>query len=244
MSTTSIVAIVVAAISAIAALFSAWLATHTVRSERLAAADQIALRFREPLLQAAFNLQSRIYNVVNQHFLDRFARSSSPTHEREYAFENTLYLVGQYFCWVEVLRRESQFLDPRSDARNREVAQRLERVRDVFAASDEQPETVFRLFRGEQRAIGEVMLDPTNSTVTGLPRWDCVGYASFVERVSEEPMSRWFNRLRADLDILASESTRTARLIEIQHALLDLIRSLDPKAERVSATMLTPLRKR
>jgi hypothetical protein len=67
MSTTSIVAVVVAAISAIAAVFSAWLAAHTVRSERLAAADQIALRFREPLLQAAFNLQTRIYNVVNLH---------------------------------------------------------------------------------------------------------------------------------------------------------------------------------
>jgi hypothetical protein len=56
-------------------------------------------------------------------------------------------------------------------------------------------------------------------------------------------MNRWFKKLRSDLDILASESNRTARLIEIQHALLDLIRSLDPKAERVSATMLTPLRK-
>jgi hypothetical protein len=56
-------------------------------------------------------------------------------------------------------------------------------------------------------------------------------------------MNRWFKKLRSDLDVLASESSRTARLIGIQHALLDLIRSLDPKAERVSATMLTPLRK-
>jgi hypothetical protein len=117
MSTTSIVAIVVAAISAIAAVFSAWLAAHTVRSERLAAADQIALRFRGPLLQAAFNLQ-----------------------------------------------------------------------------------TAFT----------------TSSTCT----------AAFVERVSEEPMNRWFKKLRSDLDILASESNRTARLIEIQHGLLDLIRSI------------------
>lgn len=241
MSPTSIVAIVAAAISAIAALVSAWLAAHTVRAERLAAADQIAFRFREPLLQAAFNLQTRIYNVVNLRFFERFAGSSSPATDREYAFENTLYLVGQYFCWVEVLRRESQFLDPRKRARNRDIAEHLERVRDMFAASEEQPETVFRLFRGEQRAIGEVMLDPVAPAAQGLPRWECVGYATFIEKVIAEPMARWFRKLRSDLEILAAESERTARLVNIQHALLDLIRSLDPEAERVSATMLTPL---
>jgi hypothetical protein len=243
MSTTSIVAVLVAGISAIAAIVSAWVAAHTVRSERLVAAEQVAMRFREPLLQAAFNLQARIYNIVALRFFQRLAHSTSPPHEREYAFENTLYLLGQYFCWVEILRRESQFLDPRSNTRNREVAQRLERVRDVFAASDGQAETVFRLFRGEQRAIGEVMFDPSSSSAAGLPRWECIGYAAFAEKVASEPMARWFSRLRSDLGVLIAESGRTARLIEIQHALLDLIRSLDPKAERVSATMLMPLNK-
>jgi hypothetical protein len=243
MDTASIVAIVVAGISAIAAIVSAWLASHAVRSERLAAAEQIAVRYREPLLQAAFNLQARIFNIVALRFFQRFARPGSTPDERQYAIENTLYLLGQYFCWVEILRRESQFLDPRSDRTNREVAHRLERVRDVFAASDPGSEIVFRLFRGEQRAIGEVMLTPTGTPVAGLPRWECLGYAAFAEQVAEEPMARWFKTLRCHLDILATDGNRAARLVGIQHALLDLIRSLDPKAERVSAAMLTPLEK-
>jgi hypothetical protein len=238
----SIVALSAAGISALAALVSAWLAAHTVRSERVAAADEIASRFREPLLQAAFNLQTRIYNIVNMGFLQVFASGSRPDDERDYAYENTLYLLGQYFCWVEVVRRESQFLDPRSRARNRDVTRQLERVRDAFASS-EQPEILLRIFRGQQRAIGEVMLDPTESAVAGLPRWDCLGYAAFVEKREDQHLQRWFRRPRCDLSVLQSESARTARLVDVQHALLELIRTLDPSAERVSATMLTPLEK-
>src|SRR5512144_1475496 len=156
----SVVSLVAAGISASAAVVSGWFTRRTIASERLAVADELAVRFREPLLQAAFNLQSRIYNLVRLGFLERFMAETSRPEDREYAAENTLYLLGQYFCWVEILRRESQFLDARSRARNRAVADQLEKIRDVFASS-EIPELVFRIFRGEQRAIGEVMLTPS-----------------------------------------------------------------------------------
>ena len=35
-------------------------------------AEDLAVRFREPLLQAIFNLETRIYNIVELGFLQRF----------------------------------------------------------------------------------------------------------------------------------------------------------------------------
>lgn len=231
----AIVSVVSAGIAASAAFASAWFTRRTIISERLAVADELAVRFREPLLQAAFNLQSRMYNIARLGFLERFMAETSPAEDREYAAENTLYLLGQYFCWVEILRRESQFLDPRNRARNRAVADQLEKVRDVFASS-EIPELVFRIFRGEQRAIGEVMLTPTEAPRG--PCWECVGYAAFVRQRGDAENDRWFRRTRDDLDVLLKEPGRhRERLVLVQHALLDLVDVLDPNGERVSMGM-------
>lgn len=231
----STVSLVGAALSASAAIASGWFTRQTVTSERLAAADELAMRFREPLLQSAFNLQSRIYNIVRLEFLERFMAETCPAEDREYAVENTLYLLGQYFCWVEILRRESQFLDPKDRARNRAVANHLEQIRELFTSS-EIPEPVFRTFRGEQRAMGEVMLTPTEAARG--PRWECMGYAGFVRQREDEQNDHWFRRARADLDVLLKEPGRHHdRLVLIQHALLDLVDVLDPHGERVSMAM-------
>lgn len=241
MDSSSVVSLVAAVVSALSALASAWYARHTILSERLAAADDLAQRFREPLLQSAFNLQARLYNIVRLDFLQRFMTKDSRPEEREYAIENTLYLLGQYFCWVEIIRRESQFLDPRNRATNRVVADQLEHVRDAFASSQD-AELIFRLFRGEQRAIGEVMLVPNEKASPGAPRWDCRGYAAFIRGRSDQSNDRWFKQTREDLLLLSEEPGRhEARLVVIQHALLDLVELLDPAADRVSARMRTRL---
>ncbi|MGH3835334.1 MAG: hypothetical protein ACRDSF_06465, partial [Pseudonocardiaceae bacterium] len=80
-----------------------------------------------------------------------------------------MHVFGQYFCWVEIVRRESQFIDPRSDQRNRANALGLEAVMDTFSDSIGIQEKCFRFFRGEQRALGEMMLVPTGCRRLGLP---------------------------------------------------------------------------
>ena len=139
--TESLALVVTTVISVTGALVSVFYAHRLRRAAQVEEADQLALRFREPVLRAAFNLQSRLYNIVRQDFLDDFlvGETSSP-EEREYAVSNTAYLIGQYLGWVEVIRRESQYMDPRSRSRNREIVERLERSP--------------RHLRGEQRAEG------------------------------------------------------------------------------------------
>jgi hypothetical protein len=224
-----------AVISVTGALISAFYAHRLSRENKMADDDRLAFRFREPLLQAAFNLQSRIFNIVRQDFLGRFLIGDRATpDEREYAVNNTAFLIGQYLAWVEILRCESQYMDPRSRARDRAIVESLEHIRDTFAESEGLDDPVMRLFRGEQRAIGEVMLVATNSTTGDLPRWESKGYARFVGEHDVEQVQRWFRRVENDIATLAKEpEAHDARLVRLQNALIDLIEVLDPEGERV-----------
>jgi hypothetical protein len=205
-----------------------------MRSERLDAADQLAVRFREPLLHAVFNLETRIYNIIELGFFARFLAPDSSDEDREYAVLNTLYVVGQFFGWWEILHRDSQFVDPRNDERNCEVMRTLEAVRDTFTDSITVNEQCFRLFRGEQRALGEVMLAPAVDPQPGAPRWECMGYAAFLRALDDPQTGRWFRRLRADIEVLSQDVRgHDARLRLIQNRLIDILDIVDSEARRV-----------
>lgn len=229
-----IVSALTALISTVGAAVSAWYGRQAARGERLEAAEKLATLFREPLLQAAFNLQTRIYNIIELDFFERFLGVGNTQEEREYAKLNTMYLFAQYFCWLEILRRHAQFIDPRNDRINRVVEVKLEAVRNVFADSINIDERAFRLFRGEQRALGEVMLARIANPHPGAPRWECMGYAAFVADLEREQVARWFRRLEEDIAVTARDRrSHDARLRLIQLRLMDIVDVLDPNSIRV-----------
>src|SRR4030095_15424503 len=96
--------------------------------------------------------------------------------EQQYTVENTLFVFAEYFGWVEALRRDVQYLDLGADAANRSVQECLERITGELLRDDLEPE--LRLFRGQQRAVGEIMLVPRSSG-GGLER---IGFATFSQR--------------------------------------------------------------
>jgi hypothetical protein len=227
-----------ALISTVGAFVSVVFSLRAARVERLSAAEELLTRFREPLLQAAFNLETRIYNIVELNFFDRFLGADNTDSEREYAVVNTMHVFAQYFCWVEIIRRESQFIDPRNNETNRAVALEIEAVSHTFADSIDIQERCFRLFRGEQRALGEVMLVPVEASRSGTPRWECLGYASFVQSLENEQMARWFRTLREDIgEVSRDVANRDRRLRLIQRQLMDIIDILDPHARRVPSRL-------
>jgi len=232
----SLVALLPAVLSAGAAVVSVVYGRRAVRRDRLDEADTLAYRFREPLLQSAHNLQSRLFNIVRLEFFERFHAGLDATpRDQAYAVHNTAFLFAQYFGWVEIVRRESLHLDPRNKAQNRAISRRLEAVRDTLADSDSFSSRVLRLFRGEQRGIGEVMLAPAQEPQTGAPRWDCMGYAAFTTASRSAPMQPWIGLLESDVEVLAAESSKhDDRIVALQHSLVDLMDTLDPQCERVA----------
>src|SRR5215212_8013852 len=95
--------------------------------------EELMSKYREPLARAAFDLQTRIYTVIRHRFLVRYG-GRGRDHERAYARESTLFVFAEYFGWVEILRRDVQFLDLGDVARNRQLVERLEAVGDAFAS--------------------------------------------------------------------------------------------------------------
>jgi len=228
---TTIVAVL---ISTTGAIVSVAISRRAAREERLSAAEELTRKFREPLLQATSNLQTRIYNIVELDFFGRFLGADSTDSEKEYTVLHTMYVFARYFCWLEIVRRESQYLDPRDAGISSAVAAGLEDIAETFADSRDIQEKFFRLFRGEQRALGEVMLVPAEAPTPGAPRWDCLGYASFVRSLEDEQMARWFRRLREDIGEFAKNpANRDGRLRLIHQRLMDIIDILDPDARRV-----------
>ena len=75
---------------------------------------------------AAYELQGRLYNVLKFNFLPKYYLAGDEA-QKDYALQNTLYVVGQYFGWSEILRREIQFLRFSDSERTRAVADRQRR---------------------------------------------------------------------------------------------------------------------
>src|SRR5450755_2537022 len=240
-------AIVIAAISGGVSLFAACLSfvnarsvaklnsrleeQRRVRSKQEQAAE-LRARYRDPLLSAVFDLQSRLFNIVEKTFLVRYSRAPDDA-SRTYAVASTMYVLAEYLGWVEVIRREIQFLDFGDELANRRWVGALEQVRDILAKDDLDP--ALRVFRAEQRAIGELM-DVVVPDPESARRHECLGYASFVTRLGEPECSRWFEKLRADLELLAQEpESHLERPVLLQNALVDVLDMLDTDCNRFAA---------
>ena len=215
--------------------------TRAARDE----ATRILRQFRDPLLAAAFDLQSRLYNIVLLRFLERYWLQGTE-EEREYALWSTLWLFGQYVGWVEIIRRELQFLDLGSNERNRVLQRRIGDITEALA-SDATSET-FVMYRSEQRGVGEFMVSEQEDKDA---RPVCLNYSRFVTelekamatvgkdpaagRTTQPPHAAWAIRFRGDLDDAAEygeDGADVDRLIAVQRRLIDLIDHLDPDRVR------------
>lgn len=239
------VELIVAAISAIISLIAGVTSARANRrakefeyqlEQRRRADDEVAIaqrilrQYRDPLLDAASTLQSRIFNIVRNNYLGQWLHCGDPDEER-YARDYTVYALAEYLTWVEIVRRELRFLDVGDEAHNRVLMSLLHKAQLTIQAT--QVAGPFRVFRGRQRAIAELMMVPTGAPEG--PRSECMGYAAFCERLDEdEDFRRWFERLRADVDLMVDRS-QDERLVRLQNDMVDLIDHLDPKALRIPA---------
>jgi hypothetical protein len=195
----------------------------TRRHETTAKADEAARlvnKYRDPLLRSAFDLQSRIWNVYEGGFRGR--------RDPEYFRLNTLFLLAELLGWLEIIRREMQFLDLGGVDATKNLGLKISRVEGLLASTGSMRDDCY-VYRGHQRAIGELMLNRINGDLTGR-RHECMGYAAFVAAQSDPQFAKWFTRLGDAFERLPDD--KPVRLALVQSALIDLIDLLDPACER------------
>jgi hypothetical protein len=206
------------------------------------AAERVLAEYRDPLLDAAQTLQARVFNIVRTGYLSRYLNCGDPAEER-YARDYTVFAMAEYLCWVEIVRRELRFLDLGDVERSRRLLGCLTQTQVTFQSDKVAPP--FRIFRGAQRAIAELMRVPTNSNEG--PRTEAMGYAAFVHRLdTDSEFAAWFTRLRtADVDAVAADDpVARTRLTILQHDLIDLIDFLDPAKVRIPPELRSRLPER
>jgi hypothetical protein len=187
-------------------------------------------RYQEPLVRAAYDLQSRLYNIIEQDFL---ATGRDGVSGPDYKALSTAWLFGQYFGWVEITRREAQFLPIPSRDDEASVQGRIDQVTSV-CASDKRPlGDSFRVFRSEQRAMGELMVVPARGS-SGEERSDCLGYGRFVALLADPsaPLSQWFMPIVEDVRALGTDGRGAPRLWELQRSLIGVVDAIDPQHVR------------
>lgn len=178
-------------------------------------AEEVLTRYREPLAAAAFDLQSRLYNILRLAFLDKFGGSE----RGEQALRTTLFRLAQYFGWTEILRRDIQFLSFPEDEDTRRIAHLQSEIARGFLRHDYGP--ALMIWSDEQRALGERMIVEEHGKVL------CMGYATFSDRC-DDTFAPWRERLSAEL----AEESAQARLRDVQHLLCELVETLDTRRVR------------
>lgn len=186
-------------------------------------------RYSEPLLRSADSLQSRLANIIEGGFLTAYLHAADGSRQR-YAKDNTAYVLAEFLCWVEIARRDQRFVDMGGVRANRRLFECLGRIEGTLAR-DDLPKPLC-VFRGEQRAIGEIMI-ASPAHADGHLR-EPLGYAAFCERLDEDPkFASWLSRLRDEISDVRTEGPDNERLVRLQHQLVDLIEILDPKQQRL-----------
>ena len=203
------------------------------RERRAEAREQLAVlrRYHHPLLNATFELQSRIFNILRKDFLSVYM-SQRGEAGRRYAVNSTLFVFGQFFGWMELIQRDIQFLESEADAQKAIALSRrmLELRRGLASDRDTSP---CRIFAFQQRAIGERMIIASANGDT------CMGYAKFCDMLASDPaFAEEFTLLRQELESFARAGSPSHRLTILHTHLIDLLEVLDrdfrhyPKEER------------
>lgn len=145
--------------------------------------------------------------------------------------DNTAFLIAQFFGWAEILRQTLQFLDLGAIDQTRTLGERVDRIAETFLRDDLGRD--LRVFRGDQRALGEEMIERTAEGSR------CVGYAAFRRRLGLDAYP-FLARLRERVEAFgqAPEGAHR-RLVLLQNELVDLLDLLDPQHVRFPAARRT-----
>jgi hypothetical protein len=119
-----------------------------------------------------------------------------------------------------------QVIDVGDVRRTAQLQRHLFDVVDIMA-TDSIADASFRVFRADQRAVGEAMV--IERSTGERRRSDSMGYADFVQRFEAEPtFARWFSGLDNDIHALMDGAPPGTRLVLTQRPLIDLIDFVDP----------------
>ncbi|KAF9059959.1 hypothetical protein BDP27DRAFT_438773 [Rhodocollybia butyracea] len=231
----SIVVAVVALLGTVAqAVLAGWFEMHSEEKKRLESLRATFSKYHDPLHLAASDLSMQITKIIHN---DSTSSATWSDQVRMYNIMHTSFVFAQFFAWANILRRDTEFLRPRtkSGSAGTDIIVLLARIRSVLRSGFTEQ---FLIATGIQSAIGEIATAPESPDGKGQLR--CIGFATFCEKWRREAdFKDWFDPVVLGLEAMAGSDVLTnedrarpngrLRLWIIQHLLSDLIDILDPE---------------
>lgn len=178
-------------------------------------------KYRYPLIHAAYDLQSRIYNLVEHRIIEiYFINDSGDGIDKDYFINNTVFVIAQYFAWTEIIRKEIQFVEFCNNVSSKELSVLQDSIYSIWQS--ERYSDTFGIWAGEQRGIGELLIEKQGEHLT------CIGYAKFLKLMNKKDellLVQLESKVKAFMNSGKSDSTR---LVCLQNALVDVLLFLDP----------------
>jgi hypothetical protein len=218
-----VVACISGAVAAASAALSAWTRLEVAKresqgraEERRSEAKVVLDRYRDPLLDAAWQLGNRIDNIRYREFFLYLSEGSGREQDVKLT---TLFRFANYLGWRELVRAEVQLLRFDNEEDTRLTASILGSVTRILASDQRDHDGVWAmLWADEQRAIGELMIDEHSASAR------IRGHASF-RRDYDDVFAPWMERFASDLFSPAAVDSKRLRFL--QGALYQLVRQLD-----------------
>ena len=202
--------------------------TYLRIGERNKEQKRIAALYVNPFMLACEELQSRLYNILQQRGLYTL-KTRHP--DGSYA-EETLYLILRYFGWERCVYRYGPY------TRDARVIEHTVRIRHDFAA-DEYGVKAFCFFRPEQRALGQLIM--RRSAGEFGQEFETVSFYEFrSEEILGAPPFSDTDAIKETLTALKKlrnpaesfdglEESDRKRLVKIQNHLVSLLEYLEKK---------------
>lgn len=203
--------------------FKAELQKNSKHEDREFELEKIMNDYKGPFIHAIYDLQSRIFNIVERNLTHIYYRNGNEA-EREYVLKNTTFVIAQFFAWNEIIRKEIHFIEFKLIEKTKELSDLQDKIYSLWQTDLYQDK--FVVWAGEQRGIGEVMIENNNDKLT------CIGYAKFLKVLSDEKeplLSKLQDKIKT---LVETEHFNFRRLIDIQNALIDTLGFLDPNFVR------------
>lgn len=184
----------------------------TWRRKQQADRERLMSQFRGPAIRAMHDLERRIYGTVEEQAGGY--QSIKQEGQAEYYINATTFQIAQCCAWIEILREKMGALD------YAELETRLSALSHTLQGGY-RPH--FHVFLLEQREIGERMVSITKGEMC------CKGYSEFLDVLKREDAPLCFSLLRDRIVTMLDDwGSEAEKLMRIQHALVEMIKFLDP----------------
>jgi hypothetical protein len=198
--------------------------------EEVKSADRIRreiVAWANPIQDAAISLERRLTNILESEgykALQPGYTTADWSITYDYFLCSTMFLFGQYFCWIQMLRLELNFELFRTQS---EKVALFNGIDAVSKALGDYPPAYsgtgddIQVFRLQQRGIGELLARRINGKRV------CQTYARFTGKISLGEYQAIFNPVFRLVDRVSPGEKRWNRLAATRTALKDLITKCD-----------------